>query len=291
VLLNNGVQVELTVTRRTGLARFTFPATNAATLLVNAGSSITGTTTNTSISIVGNNQVQGYATASIGCGSELYTIYFAAQFDHGFSTFGTWNGGSVNAGSTSSSGSQVGAFLTFDATTNPVVYAKVGVSFVSINNALANLAAENANWDFSGIQTAADAAWNGVLNKVVVSGGTLAQMQTFYTALYHCFFHPNVFSDANGQYRGMDGQVHSVASGRAQYENIPGWDSYRSATALMALLTPDDASDVAQSLLNYAQQGGGGCRDGNRPIATPVECRRWASDHHRYRVRLGRDEF
>jgi predicted alpha-1,2-mannosidase len=257
VLLNNGVQVELTATRRTGMGRFTFPVTNSATLLINAGSSVTGTTTNTSIAVIGNNQVQGYATAPVGCGSELYTVYFAAQFDRPFNNFGTWNGTSTNAVSTST-GAQVGAFVTFDASSNQVVYAKVGISFVSISNALANLSAENPNWDFTGTQTAADAAWNNALNKIVVSGGALAQMQTFYTALYHCFFHPNVFSDANGQYRGMDGQVHTVSNGHVQYENIPGWDMYRSAAALMALLSPDDAGDVAQSLVNYAQQGGGG---------------------------------
>ncbi|HWX18675.1 MAG TPA: GH92 family glycosyl hydrolase [Candidatus Binatia bacterium] len=258
VLLGNGIQVELTVTKRTGLARFTFPNTNAATLLINAGSSITGTTPNTSVTIVGTNLVQGYATAPIGCGSELYTIYFAAQFDHGFGSFGTWNGGAVNAGSRSSAGAQAGAFVTFDATANPVVYAKAGISFVSISNALANLNTEDPTWDFASIQTAADAAWNNALNKIVVSGGTTAQLQTFYTALYHCFFHPNIFNDANGQYLGMDGQVHAVANGRSQYENIPGWDTYRSETPLVALLSPDDAGDVMQSLVNYAQQGGGG---------------------------------
>jgi predicted alpha-1,2-mannosidase len=258
VLLNNGVQAELTVTRHTGLGRFTFPATNAATMLINAGSSINGTTTNTSISIVGNNQVQGFATAPIGCGSQLYTVYFVARSDRPFATSGTWNGGALSPGATDASGAQTGAFLTFDATTNQIVYAKVGISFVSIDNAVANLNAENTGWDFAALKSASDSAWNDVLNKITVSGETLANLQTFYTALYHCFFHPNVFNDANGQYLGMDGLVHTVPAGHAQYENIPGWDIYRSAAPLMALLSPADASDVAQSLVNYAQQGGGG---------------------------------
>jgi hypothetical protein len=97
-----------------------------------------------------------------------------------------------------------------------------------------------------------------VLGKIVVSGGTVAQLQTFYTALYHCFFHPNVINDVNGQYRGMDGQVHTVAGGHSQYENISSWDNYRSAMPLRAFLSPGSASDIAQSLVNYAQQGGGG---------------------------------
>jgi predicted alpha-1,2-mannosidase len=258
VLLSNNVQVELTVTRRTGLARFTFPNTNAATVLINAASSITGATTNTAITIVGSNQVQGRATAPIGCGSQLYTIHFAIQFDRGFSSFGTWNGSTVNPGSLASTGAQAGAFLTFDATSSPVVLAKLGLSFVSVSNALANLAAEDPAWDFAGTQSAAYAAWNAALGRIVVSGGTTAQLQTFYSALYHCFFHPNIFNDVNGQYLGMDMQVHTVDPGREQYENIPAWDSYRSESPLTAFLAPSEMSDIAQSLVNYAQQGGGG---------------------------------
>src|SRR5439155_24885493 len=126
--------------------------------------------------IVGNNQVQGYATVEVGCGSQLYTVYFAAQFDRSFASYGTWNGGAVTNGSLSSSGALAGAFLTFDATSNPTVYAKAGLSFVSIANALANLNAESPNWDFPGVQSAAEAAWNDVLNKIVVAGGTTAQL-------------------------------------------------------------------------------------------------------------------
>jgi predicted alpha-1,2-mannosidase len=258
VLLDNGVQVELTATLRTGMARFTFPSTNAATLLIDAGSTVGGTTANTSVSVVGTNQIQGYATGHIGGGSENYTIYFVAKFDRGFSNPGTWNGSTVNPGTLSSTGSQVGAFITFDATVNPVVQANVGISFVSIGNALANLNAENSNWDFALIRSAADTAWNNVLHKIVISGGAVAQLQTFYTALYHCFLHPNIVNDVNGQYMGMDGQVHALANGRSQYENIDSWGSYRSAIPLRAFLSPNGASDIAQSLVNYAQQGGGG---------------------------------
>ena len=258
VLLNNGVQVELTATRRTGMARFTFPNTNAATMLIDAGSTVGGNTANTSITIIGTNQIQGYATGHIGGGRERYTLYFVADFDRGFSNSGTWNGATVNPGTLSSSGKQVGAFLSFDTTANPVVQARIGLSFVSLSNARANLNAENTNWNFAAIQSAADAAWNNTLGKIVVSGGTIAQMQIFYTSLYHCFFHPDTINDVNGQYMGMDGQVHTVANGHSQYENIECWGSYRSAHPLRALLSPSSGSDIAQSMVNYAQQGGGG---------------------------------
>ncbi|HAT46443.1 MAG TPA: hypothetical protein DCS90_15190, partial [Ktedonobacter sp.] len=107
------------------------------------------------------------------------------------------------------------------------------------------------------VRTSADAAWNARLNSIQVQGGTSNELFTFYTALYHTFIHPNSFSDANGQYIGFDGQVHTVPAGHMQYEDIPGWDEYRSLIRLRAILAPAETSDIAQSLVNDAQQGDG----------------------------------
>jgi predicted alpha-1,2-mannosidase len=258
VRLDNGLQVELTATLRTGMARFTFPEGAPATLLVDGGSSITGTNADTSIAIIGEDRIQGRATAEVGCGKELYTIYFSTRFNRPFRTFATWNGQTITASSRTSTGEHVGAVLTFDPANERTVEAKVGISFVSVENAIENLDAENRGWDFNAIRAGADTAWNNVMMKIIIEGGTVAQRETFYTALYHCFLHPNVFNDANGEYRGMDRQVHRVANGRLQYENIPGWDSYRSTTPLTALIAPAETSDIMQSLVTYAAQGGGG---------------------------------
>lgn len=104
-----------------------------------------------------------------------------------------------------------------------VVQAKVGISFVSIANARLNRHTL-AGWDFTGTSQAARAAWNALLARIQVGGGTTDQQTTFYTALYHSLLHPNVFSDVNRQYRGFDGQVHTLPSGQAtQYANF--WPS------------------------------------------------------------------
>src|SRR5487761_1403626 len=150
-----------------------------------------------------------------------------------------------------------GAYLTFDTTGNQTLLVKAGVSYVSVAGARANLAAENPGWDFTATQTAAHAAWNALLGRIGVSGGTAAQQQEFYTALYHALLHPNVFSDANGQYRGVDGQVHTVDPGHsAFYTNFSGWDIYRTQAQLEALIAPQIASDTAQSMVDDYDQGG-----------------------------------
>ncbi|MEO8971720.1 MAG: GH92 family glycosyl hydrolase [Ktedonobacteraceae bacterium] len=251
------VIAELSVTLHTGLGQFTYPASSTSTMLINAGGSRNGNTNSGVTILPGSQEVTGSATSTVGCGSQHYTLYFAAQFDSPFTGYGTWNGDRVNSGSSSNSGQHTGAFITFDTTSKQIVHVQVGISFVSIANARLNLAAENANFNFATVVNNADVAWNTLLNSIQVHGGTSDEVKTFYTALYHAFFHPNIFSDVNGQYVGFDGQVHTVPKGHYQYENISGWDSYRTLIRLQAILAPSIVSDIAQSLVNDARQGDG----------------------------------
>jgi predicted alpha-1,2-mannosidase len=251
------VTVELSVTPHTGVGRFTYPDSAESTMIINAGGSINGNT-NSSVTIIpGRNEVTGYAESVVGCGYDLYRIYFAARFDRSFSSYGTWDGDIVTHGSTASGGQQAGAFVVFNTTGTNVIHIQVGISFVSIANAELNLAAENARFDFDAVARDSDAAWNHRLQSILVEGGTYDERVAFYTALYHAFFHPNVFNDANGQYLGFDGKVHNVPYGHAHYENIPSWDQYRTQIVLLSILEPSVASDVAQSLVDDAQQGDG----------------------------------
>ncbi|HWE63522.1 MAG TPA: GH92 family glycosyl hydrolase, partial [Chloroflexota bacterium] len=258
VQLGTGIAADLTVTPRTGLGRFTYPRSPAAVMLINAGGSATGDSDQgTGIQIAGANWVTGSATSGHFCGQgNTYTVYFAAQFNVPFSGFGTWNGAKVQAGSRSSSGSQSGAYLTFDTRQQRAVMVKVGISFVSVANARENLARENPGWSFDGIRQQVADSWNQALNVIQVSGGSPEQRTVFYTALYHTLFHPNIFSDANGQYLGFDQKVH-IARGYVQYENFPGWDMYRSLIGLLALVNPGQTGDMLQSLVEDAAQGGG----------------------------------
>jgi predicted alpha-1,2-mannosidase len=150
-----------------------------------------------------------------------------------------------------------GAYLTFNTTSNQTLLAKVGLSYVSTANAAANLTAENSGWNFASTLSATQGAWNTLLGKVQVSGGTSADQADFYTALYHSLLHPNVFSDDNGQYMGVDGKVHTVDSGhQAFYTNFSGWDIYRTQAQLEALVDPQAASDTAESMVDDYAQGG-----------------------------------
>jgi len=259
VHLDNNIDVALTVTLHSGFGQFTYSPSLASTILINAGGSATGNSDDgTGIQVIGDNRVVGSASSGHFCGkANTYTVYFAAIFDHPFISFGTWNGPKVTLDARTASGKHSGAYVAFNTLQNPLVQVKVGISFVSVANAYANLLAEIPAWNFDAIHQKARASWNARLGLIQVTGGTLEQRQIFYTALYHTFFHPNVFSDVNGQYLGFDRKVH-IARGYTQYENFPGWDMYRSLIALLALLEPRETDDMIQSLVADAQEGGGG---------------------------------
>jgi predicted alpha-1,2-mannosidase len=256
VALDSGVDVALTVTERTGHAVFTYPKGSDATLLINVGHNANGVS-DAYVHFNGSQSLSGSVTSGAFCGARnKYTLYFVAEFERPFSSFGVWKDGNVYANVREVKGSKTGAFATFDTTTTAKVQVRVGISYVSERNARLNLAAENPDWNFDAIRSRADARWEGALGRMTVRGGTDAEKQVFYTALYHALLQPNIFSDTNGEYNGFDDQVHWSRE-HAQYTNFSGWDIYRSESPLLAWLFPKEAGDMAQSLVNDAAQGGG----------------------------------
>lgn len=252
---DSNVQVELSVALRSGMGRFTYPSSKESQMVINLSGSANNNA-ESSVSILGDRRITGETTSTIGCGSEHYKIYFAAEADRPFTSFGVWNDAQKVPMARTNTSPNTAAYLTFDTTKDHIVLFKVGISYVSISNAVSNLHAEIPGWSFNYVRKRARDSWNVVLNRIRITGGTDAEKRIFYTALYHSFIHPNVFSDVSGQYLGFDGYVHTAVN-YVQYENFPTWDMYRSLIQLRALLTPKETSDMMQSLVNDALQGGG----------------------------------
>ncbi|MGN8024529.1 GH92 family glycosyl hydrolase [Phyllobacterium sp. 22229] len=235
VTFDNEIKTELTATTRTGLGQFTFPKDKGAFLKF--------TSLNDVKVDVDARTISARTTGGGFCGAPTYNIYFSAQFDQAFTA------------------NKSGTILTFatkagEATT---IGMKAGVSYVSIANAKDNLMKESASLSFDEARKRADSLWNKRLNSIQVTGGTEDQKKIFYTALYHSFFAPSVFSDANGEYASFDGKgtVEKVEKDRVHYTTFSSWDSYRSLAPMQALLAPNEAADMAQSLINDANQCGG----------------------------------
>jgi predicted alpha-1,2-mannosidase len=256
VAFDSGIRTELTVTARTGFARFQFPG-NTGTLLINASGSANGNRdSGTGIHVWNSSLVTGSA-ASGDCGGYFtYRVYFAIQFDRPAKEYGVWKGESLFPRLSSASGVGSGAYVTFKTEEGTPVMVKVGLSFVSEDNALRNIVRENPEWQFEDTAGRARSAWNERLSRVAVQGGSDDQRVIFYTALYHSLLHPSIFSDANGDYLGFDNAIHNSGS-RIQYHNFASWDNYRSQMPLLAMIAPE-AGDMMQSLVNDAVQDPGG---------------------------------
>jgi predicted alpha-1,2-mannosidase len=279
--LASGAGADLAVSRRAGVADFTFPRDKPANLLFRVSNSLNGSE-DAHIDIdAAQRKVTGWVHTGAFCGrranggvnnrKSYYRLHFSATFDRPFSSVGTWRDGTHSPGSTSASGGEgyatgadragrgSGGWVGFDTHSDNDVRMRIGISYVSLAGAEENLRREIApGASVDSVAQAGARAWDGELNSVRVAGGSPARRTAFYTALYHSLLQPNLISDVDGRYWGMDQAVHRLARGqRAQYSNFSGWDQYRAQIQLLALLKPTVAGDFAQSLFNFARQNGG----------------------------------
>lgn len=185
-----------------------------------------------------------------------YKVYFVARFNTRFTDYGVWKGSEKRTGESNVEGDDIAAFVSFGKQTGNVVKMKMAISYVSIENAAQNLKSEISCWEFDDAYQQTRKQWADYLSRILVEGGTAAQRQAFYTAIYHNLLHPNICNDVNGEYLGFDDKVHLVEQGRKQYANFSLWDTYRTSSFLQAIIAPQEASDIIQSLLHDAEQGG-----------------------------------
>ncbi|HUA81785.1 MAG TPA: GH92 family glycosyl hydrolase [Dyella sp.] len=243
VTLDNGIRVELTATLRTGAGRFTWPIGEAGQLNITAkthASSLDGSVVNDPRDP---KALYGSMTGGDFCNNgQTYTIYFYAQFDRPFTA-------KLTAGN---------ALLTFASTPGAAstVNMKVGISYVSTQNAKNNLLRESGTRHFDQMAKQANAIWNHSLNVIQVTGGSVDNLKKFYTALYHVLLAPSVYSDANGDYLDMSGKAANAGAGHIHYTTFSSWDTYRSLMPLIAWLKPAAASDMMQSLVDDADTCG-----------------------------------
>ncbi len=262
VKLNDGIKVNLTATERMGFGRFIFPANCTPTIAINAGSNVNGTRDVVMKVDPEKRSICGEVTGGHFCNfPDVTTIYFYAIFNRPFASYGTWADSSLFNGKTVGEGNTGGAWATFNVNDGRTVLARVAISYVSVGNAKLNIEDESPLTEFTSrafIRTVelASREWNSWLNRIQVSGGTPAEYRTFYTMLYHALLAPTVYSDVNGQYMGYDRKVHTVKDAQPEYADYSGWDIYRSECQLLAMIAPDRASAMAQSLVRDYRQGG-----------------------------------
>ena len=250
------IHAKLTVTERTGMASYEYSADQQyGTVIIGGGISATPID-QAAIVITAPNKCEGYAEGGNFCGLRTpYKVYFVAEFDTDALESGTWKRNELKPNTTFAEGEYSGVYFTFDVNKKKNIQYKIGVSYVSVENARENLKAENTGWDFLQIQNQAESKWNHYLGKIEVEGSNPDRTTQFYTHLYRSFIHPNVCSDVNGEYMGADFKVHKSRS--KHYTSFSNWDTYRTQIQLLSILDPEVASDIVISHQLFAEEAGG----------------------------------
>lgn len=255
-LVQDNIKAMLTVTERTGMAKYEFPLNQQyGTVIIGGGIAATAIF-QAAVAITAPNRCEGYAEGGYFCGVRTpYKVYFVAEFDADAVESGTWKRDKLKPNATFAEGENSGVYFTFDVSKNRNVQYKIGISYISVENARENLRTENVGWNFSLIQKQTEAKWNQYLSKIEVKGSNTNRITQFYTHLYHSFIHPNVCSDVNGEYMGADFMIHKSRS--KHYTSFSNWDTYRTQIQLLSMLDPEVASDAVISLQLFAEQSGG----------------------------------
>lgn len=272
VLTKYGIKTEVTATPRTGLARFTFPAGDG-NILLNLGEGLTNESGAT-VRFVSDTEIEGSKLMGTFCYNPqaVFPIYFVMKLDKAPKEKGYWKKQremtaeaewDSDAGkyklypkyTREMSGDDVGVWFRYQVGEQEQVQVKIGVSFVSIENARENLEKEQPGYAFDQTAAAAREAWNKDLSRITVEGGTKEEKTIFYTGMYHLLIHPNILQDVNGEYPKMESlEVGKTTENR--YTVFSLWDTYRNVSSLMTLLYPDRQLQIIHTMIDMYKENG-----------------------------------
>ncbi|OQA70191.1 MAG: Glycosyl hydrolase family 92 [Firmicutes bacterium ADurb.Bin262] len=245
---------ELTATTHAGVHRYTFRSEKDAHLFIDATSFRTaGSAADGKVRILPDAmEIEGEGLIHSNGGLKGY---FVARFSKPFKSCATWTNGVSAAGSTEAAGDDTGADINFGNIKNEPVELKLGISFVSLENARLNLDAETGGLDFEGVRDAARDTWDTALSKIKIESPDREMKTIFYTALYHSMMMPTDFTDVNGQYLGFKEQA-GTAEGFTYRTDMALWDTFRTLHPLLNLIAPDTQRDCLKSLVLMARANG-----------------------------------
>jgi len=248
---------ELTASVHTGMQRYTFASDKDAHLFFDAASTLhkDSRAQNATIKAIDDKTIEG---------NYENRVFFTAQFDTPFKVT-LWKDGAMLAGDVKEATStrveggpaaDVGADLFFGSVKDKPITLRMGMSYVSIEGARANLRAENTGKSFGELYAATRADWESRLASVQIKTNDSEIKKIFYTAMYHAMLHPTNMTDVTGQYPGYLGTT-GTAKGFTYRSDLSLWDTFRTTHPLYILIAPDIQRDSTKSLLAMAELHGG----------------------------------
>lgn len=265
MLSDYGVKAQLTTTKRVGVHKYTFSGDggNQRIILdmIHGIYNYDGKVLWTNIRVENDTLVTGYRITN-GWARTNYT-YFAMSFSKPVIHYGceekakvNYRGGygkfNMKENFPDIGGRKIVAYFDFDPATSKELEVKVALSGVSTDGALKNLRAEASGYSFDQLAAKASDTWNKELSSIEAKGNN-DQLSMLYTSLYHTMINPCVYTDVDGQYRGLDGNIHK-ADDFTNYTVFSVWDTYRALHPLFNIINRQVNTDIARSMLKHCEQ-------------------------------------
>jgi len=251
-LENEDIKAELTSTARVGVHRYTFGNKGTPQLLIDLGYAQNyDKAIDTFFKVENETTLVGYRKSSGW--AKFQPVYFVMEFSEKFD-YQLFNNKQAVTGSELQA-EKTEAVLSFKQLHESKITVKVGISYASIEGARRNIAMEAPEFDFDKTKLAAKDAWRQQLSKIEVIDNDQVSKTKFYTALYHSFIAPHLFSDANGEYYGADGKTHK-ADGYNRYTLFSLWDTFRALHPLLTITHPELVDDLVKSMMAFYDEAG-----------------------------------
>lgn len=267
-LAEHDVVTEMVPTERAAMFRFTFPESDASYVVIDAFNN------GSSIQIIpSENKIIGYSTRNSGGVPENFKNYFVIVFDKPFTYKSSFNGKELSEGVLSQTADHVGAVIGFKTAKGEKVHARIASSFISPEQAELNLK-ELGNDNLETLAQKGQQAWNEMLGRIEVEGGSLDQYRMFYSCLYRSLLFPRKFYeiDAAGKVMHYSPTTGEVLPGY-YYTDTGVWDTFRCLFPLLNLMYPSVNKEIQEGYLNayresgfypeWASPGHRGCMVGN----------------------------
>jgi predicted alpha-1,2-mannosidase len=257
------IRVRLTATQRVGIHEYTYPD-NHGRFILDLGHGIynyKGKTLWTYLRVVNDTLLTGYRITD-GWARQNYT-YFAISLSSPVKSWGYadrqkmlysgfWRRFDLHHNFPDMAGREMVGYFNFDLPVNRKLVVKVALSGVSMAGAVKNLEAEAGGKSFEEIHRETALKWEKELKSIEVKGSR-DQRAMFYTSYYHTMINPSVYMDVDGEYRGIDQEIHRAEEFN-NYTIFSLWDTYRAEHPLLNLMKPLEGRDMACSMLKLQEQ-------------------------------------
>jgi len=262
---DDNILAEMTTSTRVGMHQYTFPKSDESHIILDLMAGIYNYDDKnvwTYVRVVNDTLITGYRQ-TMGW-SRTRTVYFAMSFSNPFINYGQrnydvkqayrgfWGKFDQTNNFPEIAGKNIRMFFDFKTEEAEKIKIKFALSSVSQGNALENMQTEIKDWDFEKVKTEAQNSWNAELNKIKIDASE-AVKTNFYTALYHTYINPTVYTDVNGEYKGLDQEVH-VANGFTNYSTFSLWDTYRALHPLFNIIQPSRNNDMLKSMMAHYKE-------------------------------------